>query len=260
MLPSFLKPYHLENDHLTRIGPKLDGGYVIDKRSIQQTSAIITCGLNDDWEFEKSFLKNNKNCKVVAYDHTVDKKFWVNRFKKDIKHFFLLKKIRLRKIIGIFKYLDYIKFFKNDNKHNIIKIGIQNIDYKEITISKILEDQKNVILKIDIEGDEYKILNEIIDNSEKINSLIVEFHNIHENMDLIKNFIESSKSLKLVHVHANNFAGKNEDGDPNVLELTFINIEKTKLELVKTEKSYPLKNLDYKNTHRKDDIFLKFND
>ena len=221
MLPSFLKPYHLENYHLIRIGPKLDGGYVIDKRSIQQTNTIITCGLNDDWEFEKSFLKNNKDCKVVAYDHTVDKEFWINRFKKDIKHFFLLKKIRLRKIIGIFEYLDYIKFFKDNNKHNIIKIGTQNIDYKEITISKILENQTNVILKIDIEGDEYKILNEIIDNSEKINSLIIEFHSIHENIDLIKIFIENSKSLKLVHVHANNFAGKNDDGDPNVIELTF---------------------------------------
>ena len=260
MLPSFLKPYHLENDHLIRIGPKLDGGYVIDKRSIQQTNTIITCGLCDDWEFEKSFLKNNKSCKVIAFDHTIDKQFWVNRFKKDIKHFFLLKKIRLRKIIGIFKYLDYIKFFKDNNKHNIIKIGTQNIEYKEITISKILENQNNVILKVDIEGDEYKILNEIIDNSEKINSLIIEFHNIHKNMNLIKIFIENSKSLKLVHIHANNFAGKNDDGDPNVLELTFLNIDKTKLELVKTEKNYPLKNLDYKNTHRKDDFLLKFHD
>ena len=260
MLPSFLKPYHLENDHLIRIGPKLDGGYVIDKRSIQQTNAIITCGLNDDWEFEKSFLKNNKNCKVIAFDHTVDKEFWVNRFKKDIKHFFLLKKIRLRKIVGIFKYLDYIKFFSDANKHNIIKIGTQNIDHKEITISKILEDQNNVILKVDIEGDEYKILGEIISNSEKINLLIIEFHDIHKYMNLIENFIKNTKVLKLIHIHANNFAGKNDDGDPNVLELTFVNIKKTKLKLIKTNKSYPLKNLDYKNTHRKDDFFLKFND
>tara|TARA_B110000495_G_scaffold192098_1_gene195891 strand:+ start:19 stop:801 length:783 start_codon:yes stop_codon:yes gene_type:complete len=260
MLPTFLKPYHLENDRLIRIGPKLDGGYVIDERSIQETNTIITCGLNDDWEFEKSFLKKNKNCKVIAFDHTVDKEFWVNRFKKDIKHFFLLKKIRLRKIIDIFKYLDYIKFFKDDNKHHIIKIGTQNINDKEITISRILKNQNNVILKIDIEGDEYKILNEIVDNSEKINSLIIEFHNIHKYMNLIEEFIKNSKVLKLIHIHANNFVEKNNDGDPNVLELTFVNIEKTKLELTKTQKNYPLKNLDYKNTHKKDDFFLKFND
>ena len=260
MLPSFLKPYHLENDHLIRIGPKLDGGYVVDKNSIQLTNAIITCGLNDDWEFEKDFLKNNKSCRVIAFDHTVDKKFWVDRFKKDIKHFFLLKKIRLRKIIGIFKYLDYIKFFKDKNKHNIIKISADNINNKEITISKILENQDNVILKVDIEGDEYKILKEIIDNSKKITSLIIEFHNIHQHMDSIREFIDNSKILKLIHIHANNFAGKNNDGDPNVLELTFINTDKTKLKLIKTQKEYPLQNLDYKNTHRKDDFSLKFYD
>ena len=260
MLPTFLKPYHIENEHLIRIGPKLDGGYVVDKRLIQQTNTIITCGLNDDWEFEKSFLKTNRKCKIIAFDHTVNKEFWIKRFKKDIMHFFLLKKIRFRKITGIFKYLDYITFFKNDNKHHIIKIGTQNIDDKEITISKILRNQNNVILKIDIEGDEYKILNEIINNSEKINSLIIEFHNIHKYMDLIKEFIENSKALKLIHIHANNFAGKNDAGDPNVLELTFINTKNIKLELTKTEKNYPLKNLDYKNTHRKDDFLLKFND
>ncbi len=260
MLPNFLKPYHLENDKLIRIGPKLDGGYVIDKRSIPLTKVIITCGLNDDWEFEKSFLKMNKGCNVIAFDHTIDKKFWINRIKKDIKHFFLLKKIRLRKIIKIFSYLDYINFFKNKNEHHIIKIGTQNINYKEVTISKTLENYENVILKIDIEGDEYKILNQVTDNSKKINTLIIEFHNIHKNMDSIKKFIDSNNLLKLIHIHANNFAGKNNEGDPNVLELTFVNIEKISLNLIKTQKNYPLKGLDYKNTHRKNDFFLKFND
>ena len=79
-------------------------------------------------------------------------------------------------------------------------------------------------------------------------------------MELIKNFIDNSKILKLIHIHANNFAGKNDAGDPNVIELTFINMKKTKLELVKTQKSYPIKNLDYKNINRKEDLFLKFDD
>ena len=260
MLPEFLKPYHLENDHLIRIGPKFDGGYVVAKKSIQGTNTIITCGLNDDWEFEKSFLKENNNCRIIAFDHTVDKQFWVNRLKKDIMHFFLLKKIRLRKIKGIFRYFDYIKFFGGNNSHHIIKIGAQNIAHKEITITKIFENQKDVFLKIDIEGDEYKILDEIIDVSNKINSLIIEFHNIHKHMSLIEKFIKNNKILKLIHLHGNNFDGKNNEGDPHVLELTFLNIKKTKLELVKTKKNYPLKNLDYKNLNRMNDLFLKFND
>ena len=44
--------YNISN--LIRIGPKTDGGYIIDKRVLNKMY-IITCGLNDDWEFEKIF-------------------------------------------------------------------------------------------------------------------------------------------------------------------------------------------------------------
>ena len=35
--------------------PKTDGGYIVDKRIFNKTDTLITCGLNDDWEFEKNF-------------------------------------------------------------------------------------------------------------------------------------------------------------------------------------------------------------
>jgi hypothetical protein len=260
MLPNFLKPFHVENYRLLRVGPKFDGGYIIDKKSVLYTDIIVTCGLNDDWEFERSFLRMNSKCVVRAYDHTVDKKFWKARFKKDIKHLLLLKKIRLRKIIDIFKYLDYLSFFRNDNKHHILKIGTQNIKNKEITIKKILEGHQNIFLKVDIEGDEYKILNQISHCSNNINNLIIEFHDIHKNMNKIHNFIIKTKKLKLIHIHANNYGGTNKIGDPNVVELTFTSINKNKQRLVKTKKKFPIKYLDYKNISRIEDINLKFND
>ena len=51
MLPKFLKPFHIDKSNLIRIGPKTDGGYVLDKRIIDKVDTLITCGLNDDWEF-----------------------------------------------------------------------------------------------------------------------------------------------------------------------------------------------------------------
>ena len=168
MLPKYLKPFHIDSEKLTRIGPKLDGGYILDKRIIHLTEKIITCGLNDDWEFEKKFLEINPSCKVLAYDHTVNKEFWIKRFKKDIIHFFLFKKLRIRKIINIFKYYDYINFFRNENKHYELKISNENIKDKEININEILSNHNNLILKIDIEGDEYNILKQILYNSKKL--------------------------------------------------------------------------------------------
>jgi len=57
VLPKFFKPFHISKSNLIRIGPKTDGGYIVDKRIFKKTDTLITCGLNDDWEFEKSFLK-----------------------------------------------------------------------------------------------------------------------------------------------------------------------------------------------------------
>ena len=67
MLPKFLKPFHISKSNLIRIGPKTDGGYIVDKRIFNKTDTLITCGLNDDWEFEKSFLKKNKNSKRIFF-------------------------------------------------------------------------------------------------------------------------------------------------------------------------------------------------
>ena len=119
MLPKIFKPFKPNINNLIRIGPKKDGGYVIDKRVIKKTNKIISCGLNDDWEFEKEFLKINQKCKIIAYDHTVDKKFWVKRFKKDIISLLLFKKLRLEKILEVFKYINYLKFFKEIGRAHV---------------------------------------------------------------------------------------------------------------------------------------------
>ena len=57
MLPNILKPFKSNNQNLLRVGPKKDGGYIIDKRIIKKSKTIVTCGLNDDWEFEKNYLQ-----------------------------------------------------------------------------------------------------------------------------------------------------------------------------------------------------------
>ena len=259
MLPKIFKPYKSIKKNLIRVGPNTDGGYVIDKRVIKKVKTLISCGLNDDWEFEKEFLKINPYCKILAYDHTVNKKFWKNRFKKDLISFFLLKKLSLRKILNIFKYIDYINFFKKNNKHYIKKVVLKTKNKKEISIKNILKNKKNILLKIDIEGDEYKILEPIKKNFKDIYLLIIEFHNIHKNISKIKKFLMKSK-LKLIHIHGNNYSGINKNKDPNVVEMTMLNSEKFKLSKNKSKFKYPINNLDYVNFKRRNDIELRFND
>lgn len=257
MLPKFLKPYHTKKSNLIRIGPNTDGGYVIDKRIINRTRTIITCGLNDDWEFEKDFLKKNNKCEIIAYDHTVNQKFWKERFLKDFLSLILLKKIKLNKIIDVFKYVDYLFFFRKNIKHIEKKIVSKKRNNKEITINEIMQNKKKVFLKVDIEGSEYEVLRDIKKNINKIDFLIIEFHDVDKNIRKIKNFL-SKNNLKIIHLHANNYGGVNRNKIPKVLELSMLNLKTISLKNIKSKKKYPIMNLDYKNFKRREDIKIQF--
>ncbi len=259
MLPKIFKPYKSIRKNLIRIGPKTDGGYVIDKRVIKKSNTIITFGLNDDWEFEKDFLKFNKDCNVIAYDHTVNKEFWNKRFKKNLINLLKFKKLNLKKIIDIFKHYEYRSFFKNKNNHHIKKVVLNKKNKDEVSIKKILRNQKNIILKVDIEGDEYNLLKTINTEYKKINLLIIEFHKVSKNINKIKKFMLSSK-FKIIHIHANNFGGIDKKGNPNVFELTLINPTKFKTSNLKSNAEYPIPGLDFRNLIRRNDIALKFYD
>ena len=258
MLPSFLKPYNIDIQNLVRIGPNSDGGYVIHKESINLTKKIITCGLSDDWKFEKNFKKLNKNCCIDAYDHTIDKVFWYKRFQKDIIHFFLLKKLSIWKIINIFKYFDYLSFFGHKNQHLELKVGRKNIKHKEINIKKIIDKKKNILLKVDIEGDEYEILKDIRFYSKRINCLIIEFHNVNKNIKKIYNFVDKIKNLKSIHIHGNNINKLDKNGYPYAIEITLINVKRIKYEKKSNLKNYPISGLDFPSVKRNDDIKINF--
>ena len=259
MLPKFLKPYHVKLSNLIRIGPKTDGGYVIDKRVLNKTKILITCGLNDDWEFEKSFLEQKPAIKIITFDHTVNQDFWVKRFKKDIIHFLLLKKLRISKILDIFKFINYYLFFRENRIHYIKKVVLKKKNNEEITIPKILKNYDKVFLKVDIEGDEYKILDDIKKNSKKIIFLVIEFHSLHKNIEKIKRFL-NKLDLKIIHIHANNYGGIDKYGNPKVIELSLLNTKEVKVNNVFSKKQYPILNLDFKNFKRNDEIKIKFNE
>ena len=67
MFPKLLHPIFVENHELTRIGSIDDGGYVVPLKTILTSSFLISFGINDNWDFEKDFVKRSKTS-VWAYD------------------------------------------------------------------------------------------------------------------------------------------------------------------------------------------------
>ena len=96
------------------------------------------------------------------------------------------------------------------------------------TILKKISIKKKFFLKIDIEGDEYKILDQIIKNSENLTGLVIEFHDVSRNIKMIETFIQKLP-LILIYVRANNAGEVNQDNDPEIIELTFQNMRFPKM-------------------------------
>ena len=71
---------------------------------------------------------------------------------------------------------------------------------------------------IDIEGAEFSILDQIIENANDIEGLVIEFHNINSHINQIKSFIKKLP-LKLIHIHPCNFATIDKNGNPNVIDI-----------------------------------------
>ena len=258
--PKFLKPYFVKIEELVRLGSIDDGGYVLPVKDIKSSDVLISLGISDNWDFEKDFSKIS-NSKVIAYDYSIDKNFWISKLKKDLIKFIKLKIFKPKKIYKMFQFIDFIFFFKVNNKNLFFldRIGISRncVNINEIIAKHIKKDEK-IFFKIDIEGSEYEILDQIISAKDKIQGIVIEFHDVTKNLDNIKNFLNKiNDNLNLVHIHANNYSVKEANNFPEAIELTISNIN---LENYNFDRSreYPIKNLDFPNSKRSPDIKINF--
>jgi len=257
MLPSTLKP--ISCNKLLRVGAKQDGGYVISRKILDNTDTILTFGLCDEFSFEKEFSEIKKDVSIYAFDHTVNKFFW-------FKHFFkwFWWAIRYRKSFGrAFTFFKYKNFFNKKNISHLEKKIVPNrdIDHGSTSINQIIKkyqiNPKKTLLKIDIDMDEYKILNEILE--EEFMGLIIEFSYVDKMMKEVIDFVKRNKEMSIIHTHGNNFDQPHKDGNPIHLEITFINNSHLEIEeKVLSDKNYPLEGLDYPNNVMKKDIQIKF--
>ena len=215
ILPKIFKPKF--NYDLIRIGSKHDGGYLIEKSSMQKSQFLFSFGVSTNWEFEKEFI-NKTNINFVAFDGSMDKKFWENEKKLAI---IKLKKLSFSKFLRYF----FIKrsFYKFFHNRKLISKFIGNNSGNFITFNEALSFSKvnnDLFFKIDIEGSEYDILEDILANQKKLVGLAIEFHQCNKYLNVIKSFVSRFK-LELVHIHANNYDDLASFSIPESIEITF---------------------------------------
>ena len=111
----------------------------------------------------------------------------------------------------------------------------------------IKNDKSDLIMQMDIEGDEYQTLLSLKeDNLKKIRIMILELHNLREIKNIffykiVKTVLEKlNKYFYVCHIHPNNTCGLNIISKipvPNAIEVTLI--RKDRVKKLKFNKSFP---------------------
>ena len=254
----FLKPHYFPD--LIRLGSKNDGGYVLPEKIIYDSDGLLSFGYGYNGSFESDYIKKtNKNIEI--YDHTCDYLSLIKSLLKYFKRFLLFRK-RIKDVN--FHYSNLIKHHKfvtsknvNFFKKKIVKKKEKSI---EISVIQIIQELKfkNAILKCDIEGSEYDILEDVINNHMKFNCVLVEFHQIKNYIEKFKDLIKKlSNHYAIVHLHGNNHDPMLENINiPSTIEITLI-----KKEFIKDNNyinKFPNKSLDNPNNPNLKDLEFEF--
>ena len=243
MLPRIFRPNY-EFD-IIRLGTNYDGGYLVERSSMLNSKYLFSFGISTNWDFEKDFISIN-NIEFLALDGSVSHHFWDNLIISKIKRLSLSKAIKI--------WNQKISFYRFFNEKNFVSKYIGKSLPNSLSFTEVINKVKsnNIFFKIDIEGSEYEILNEILYHQNNIIGLCIEFHNCNAYFDKIQKFIKNFK-LELVHIHANNYEQPLNNYFPNILEITFAKNPK----VIGEYKELP-HSLDMPNRSKDDDIVLKF--
>lgn len=224
-----LKPYKI-GKKLIRVGEEGDGGYLIPD-DLDNIKYCFSAGVGNLTKFENDLLNKYQIKSIMADPSKIDKKL-----------------LPLNS-----------KFF---NK----KISIYNSD-TQININDFIDVNDEIILKIDIERDEYE--NIICLNEQKFNQiriLIIEFHdlrNLRSNFfcSLFNKILDRLNNIFYIcHIHPNNTGKIKKIGNyniPDMLEVTFIN--KNRLNFKPSETADLPSLLDRRINILKKEIFIDKN-
>lgn len=217
-----LVPHSAIGFNKIRIGKMNDGGYVM-LDDLNQIKVAICGGLESDDSFEQQ-LVSTYGIKVLAFDHT-----------------------------------ESYRYQHQDRGYQWFKQPLCSFDSGNSTLDLALSgyEDYSAMLKIDIEGDEWKMFaNTTVSTYRKIRQFVCEFHNFPMQEEALATIQKITEYFKVVHVHGNNCDIANFYGSqiiPRVIEVTFANNACYNLEV--RSDVYPTE-LDYPNNPGGPDYIL----
>lgn len=177
-VPEGPRQHHAEknadNLKLQRIGTEY-GGWAVDLDLIPFGSTVVSAGVGEDISFDLGLI-NLKSCRVIGIDPTEKARRYIENNKNE-RFDFLQKALysKSNKKIKIYKSNnpDWVSESLTPSHHTVTPS--QFYEAETISIEDILNKYKNVsVLKMDIEGAEYEVLNSI--SKLDVPQICIEFH------------------------------------------------------------------------------------
>ncbi len=215
---SILQAYKVKNAKLERVGRENDGGYVM-AQPYSENKIAYSLGICDDVSWDLEMVK--RGYEIYQYDHTINNLPEEN----DAFHWFKLG-ITGDGETDELKHLDTLM----DMNGHLNETGM--------------------LLKVDIEGFEWGMLNQLSEETlDRFDQIVMELHDVvtsTKREEILLALAKLSKTHGMVNIHANNNNNKTFCGDiitSDVLEITMLNRKKYDLEettlIVPTELDQP---------------------
>lgn len=194
------------------------GGWCVCPDMINRDSIVYSFGVGEDISFDLQMI-NKFGCNVYAFDPTPKSMEWLKS--QDLPKGFHFFEYGIAGYDGIARFnppenpqhVSYTILDRPSTSHNAIEAKVYRLE----TIMDILGHQKIDILKMDVEGSEYGVLDDFTKTDMEVGQLLVEFHHRFENVGAIKTRravkLLNNKGFKIFHI------------SPNKEEYSFIRIE-----------------------------------
>ena len=227
----FLAPSKVEQ---SRLGSRKDGGYVSPSNAWTDDCSVISMGVNDDWRFGSNLSELIPKAHIFCFDPTVSAVGFLGHFAKSFASIFQISDLSFRRRIGVVRLrfrilLGYLLFFGHPKRKHVKKWCRLSSDGDSISLTdavSLAPRQNELLIKIDIEGDEYALLEEFFESKElfRTRAFFIEFHEISVNWQRFSDIVKKlQKHFTITHFHANNCVRElGENGLPRFIELTFL--------------------------------------
>jgi len=176
----------------------LYGGFFVCPEYFNRGALVYSFGIGEDMSFDNEMIKQY-GCSVFGFDPTPKSVVWVEKQEKQPEFRFLP--------IGIGSKNQQMIFYLPKNDQNVSgslvlnnnrvssKNGVE-VEIKTLkTIMKNKTHEKINILKLDIEGSEYEVIESIINDNIKPDQILVEFHSRFFHNGILKT-INAVRKLK----------------------------------------------------------------